>query len=102
LCGNAVAANCTAVANETYKLNQRGEITVVARDDTNKQLRCGGAKFHLSFAGSGQLNDVNLLDRMDGSYTLTFVPSAVGHYGLFVSLDGTDISGSPFNFMVSK
>jgi len=102
LCGNPDATKCTATSQETYKLNQRGEFTLFARDGNNKQLRCGGAKFTLSFAGAGQLNDVNLLDRMDGSYTLTFVPSTVGHYGLFISLDGVDIASSPVQFMVTK
>jgi len=102
LCGHPVAANCTADAAETYKLNQRGEVSIHAKDKNKQNLKVGGAKFSLSFAGAGQLNDVGLLDKMDGSYSLTFVPSAIGHYGLFISLDGEDISGSPINFMVTK
>jgi len=102
LCGNPMASKCSAVAQEVYKVNQRAEVTLIARDGNNQQLKVGGAKFSLSFAGSGQLNDVNLVDRMDGSYTLTFVPSTVGQYGLFVSLDGEDIADSPINFTVNK
>jgi len=102
LCGVPVPSQCEAVTEKQYKVNQRGEMNLIARDSKGRQLRVGGAKFALSFAGAGQLNDVGLLDKMDGSYNLTFVPNNVGQYALFIVLDGVEISGSPVNFTVVR
>lgn len=72
----------------------------MARDAAGKQLKVGGAKFNLGFNGAGQLSQVGLLDRMDGTYTLSFVPDTAGQYAIFISLDGHDIKTHPLVFTV--
>jgi len=73
------AKECTAVANEPMKVQTESTVTIIARDRKAKQLKVGGAKFDLAFSGAGQLGQVGLFDRMDGSYTLQFVPDTPGH-----------------------
>jgi len=96
------AKECTAVATDLLKVNQQCNVTITARDPKGRQLKIGGAKFDLAFTGAGQLSQVGLFDRMDGTYTLSFVPDSVGEYAIFVTLDGKPIKNHPLTFKVTK
>lgn len=100
ICAYPDAKKCTAEAKPVYQVNSSCEIIIHARDASGETLKVGGAKFGIAFSGAGQLNEVALLDKMDGSYGLTFVPSAPGQYAIFLSLDGEDIQTTPVTFTV--
>eukprot|EP01125_Pyxidicula_operculata_P009356 TRINITY_DN3081_c0_g1_i1.p1 TRINITY_DN3081_c0_g1~~TRINITY_DN3081_c0_g1_i1.p1 ORF type:complete len:347 (-),score=95.41 TRINITY_DN3081_c0_g1_i1:263-1231(-) len=100
ICGVPDPNQCIAEVKSPYRANERCEIIIVAKDTEGQSLKVGGAKFSLGFNGAGQLNDVGLLDLMNGTYSLTFVPSKPGRYAIFISLDGVDISTCPVTFTV--
>jgi len=96
------AKECTAVPNDPLHVNQQGSATITARDPKGRQLKIGGAKFDLAFSGAGQLSQVGLFDRMDGTYTLAFVPDTPGQYAIFITLEGVEIKTHPLLFTVGK
>jgi hypothetical protein len=96
------AKECTVLPNEPIKANTQCTATITARDSRARQLRIGGAKFDLAFSGAGQLSQVGLFDRMDGTYTLAFVPDTAGQYAIFITLEGVEIKTHPFIINVSK
>jgi len=85
-----------------YKVNQKGEVILYARDNTGNDLKVGGAKVGLSFNGAGQLTEVGLLDRMDGTYSISFVPDTPGTYTLWLTIAGIDIQSCPIQFVVKS
>jgi len=96
------AKECTAIANEPLKVGAQCSATITARDPKGRQLKIGGAKFDLAFSGAGQLSQVGLFDRMDGTYTLAFVPDTAGQYAIFITLETLEIKTHPLTFTVSK
>jgi hypothetical protein len=96
------AKECTAAPNEPLKVGAQCTATITARDPKGRQLKIGGAKFDLAFSGAGQLSQVGLFDRMDGTYTLAFVPDTAGQYAIFITLEGLEIKTHPLTFTVTK
>lgn len=94
------APHCTAAAVEPLVVGRPCTVLITARDKTGTQLKVGGAQFNLGFAGAGQLSEVGLLDRLDGTYALQFVPDTAGQYAIFISLDNVEIATHPVEFTV--
>jgi len=74
------------------------QISVVAKDERGDRFKVGGTLFSISFAGDGELYNVDLSDKMDGSYLVTVTPNKPGNYAVFISLGEVDIASSPVGF----
>jgi len=101
ICGPPEPRQCIAEADpKGYRVNQKGDVILFSRDKNGHELKVGGSKVGLSFNGSGQLTNVGLVDRMDGTYVLSFIPNAPGRYSVWLTLNGVDIKTCPLEFSV--
>jgi len=101
ICGQPEPSQCVAEVDPNgYRVNQKGEVILYAKDKNGRELKVGGSKVGLSFNGAGQLVEVGLLDRMNGTYALSFVPNAAGKYAIWLTVAGVDIKTCPIEFIV--
>jgi len=92
---------CEAYVHSATKVNQPVLIVIVAKDKSGARFLVGGATFNVGFAGEGELYNVALVDKMDGSYHLSVTPNKPGQYVIYVSLGEVDIAASPVNFVAT-
>ena len=76
-------------------------ITVEAHDRYDNRVRTGGATVAASVAGTNAgLSSVTVRDNEDGTYTLSYSPLFKGTDTITISLNGSQISGSPYTSQV--
>ena len=68
---------------------------VFAHDRYDNKCTVGGDQFYAVLKGSKDI-PVEILDHQDGHFTCTYTAIWAGDYALHVTLDGTDIQGSPW------
>jgi hypothetical protein len=90
-CGDAGQSTATV---RRHAIRQT-PITVQARDQFGNALTTGGSDVEVTVSGTNTAN-ANVTDNGDGSYTATYLPSAPGADTITITLDGGQISGSPF------
>ncbi|HEX7938538.1 MAG TPA: filamin/ABP280 repeat domain-containing protein, partial [Gemmatimonadaceae bacterium] len=75
-------------------------ITVTARDAFGNALTSGGATVVASVAGANTGATVNVVDNSNGTYALSYTPTAAGTDAVSITLGGTPIGGSPYSSIV--
>eukprot|EP01120_Amphizonella_sp_Union-15-10_P012918 TRINITY_DN5880_c0_g1_i2.p1 TRINITY_DN5880_c0_g1~~TRINITY_DN5880_c0_g1_i2.p1 ORF type:complete len:557 (-),score=104.20 TRINITY_DN5880_c0_g1_i2:20-1690(-) len=76
-------------------LNQKSHFIVKARNAHGADLTRGGDSFEVTCSGPKSPTGLVLRDNNNGEYTIEFTLLAPGRYCFAVSLNGTDIQGSP-------
>jgi len=92
---------CEAYVKSETKANEPVLIVVVAKDSNGDKFRVGGTLFSIGFAGDGDLYNVDLQDKMDGTYHISVTPNKPGNYCVFISVGEKDIGSSPVGFKVT-
>ena len=84
-------------------LGQIATFNIIALSEHGIRFEDGGDNFTVSihFPGLGIRVRPKVCDNNDGSYTVTWRPTATGKCTVRVSLDGDDLPGSPFSCVVS-
>jgi hypothetical protein len=75
-------------------------IVVQARDGGGNPLTSGGATVVVTVSGANNPGALTVTDRGDGTYTASYIPTAVGTDHVAITMNGTPISGSPFTSTV--
>ena len=80
--------------------NRRAEVTVYARE--SKLIDSGALNVVFSSASGAENEnpDVDIYDKENGSYIISYTPKVAGVLKLTVAGDGEQITGSPFNIKV--
>ena len=74
---------------------------VVTKDQFNNLRQKGGSRVVIHTQSSrGDVTPVEVKDANDGSYLASFVANQVGEVKLFVTINGRQINGGPFNVKV--
>ena len=70
--------------------------TISAHDELGQRLATGGLTFAIVIRSTGQRIRAKVVDRKDGTYYVSFRPTATGRCSISVSLAGEPIQGSPY------
>jgi hypothetical protein len=70
-------------------------ITIQARDQFGNALTSGGSDVEVTVTGTNSAN-ATVTDEGDGTYSATYLPVLPGADTITITLDGAQISGSPF------
>jgi hypothetical protein len=70
-------------------------ITIQARDQFGNALTSGGADVEVTVTGANSDN-ATVTDNGNGTYSATYLPVQAGADTITITLDGGQISGSPF------
>jgi hypothetical protein len=98
--GPADAASSTAIVPSGSAGNPT-VITIQAIDAFGNPLTTGGATVVVTVSGTNTAGPLTATDNGDGTYTATYTPSASGPDQVDITLNGTPISGSPYNTTVA-
>ncbi|KAJ9597191.1 hypothetical protein L9F63_026918 [Diploptera punctata] len=88
---------------QDVRQQQKVETVLVTRDADKQPLCHGGEKVtaELRYRDTSRRKiPVQLTDRRDGTYLISFVPDTAGNLSLFVSVQEKPIQGSPFHVCV--
>ncbi|CAH1118013.1 unnamed protein product [Phaedon cochleariae] len=89
---------------QNLRVGKRVEVPLETRDFDGTPVERGGeeieAEIRYRDAGVSRSLNVNVMDRRDGTYGLSFVPDVAGKLVLSVTIKGQPIDGSPFPFNV--
>jgi hypothetical protein len=77
-------------------------ITVQGKDQFGNDVKVGGATVELTVSGSNTVGPITATDNGDGTYTVSYTPTVSGPDQLDITLNGTPISGSPFNMSIAS
>lgn len=99
--GAASAANSTANVPASGSPGNPTTITIQARDQFDNNLTVGGATVEVTVSGSNTAGPITATDNGDGTYTATYTPTVSGPDQVDITLNGTPISGSPYNTTVA-
>jgi hypothetical protein len=97
----ADAATSTANVPASGSAGNPTTITIQAKDQFGNDVTVGGASVQVTVSGSNSFGPFAASDNGDGTYTATYTPTASGPDQIDITLDGTPISGSPFNVSVA-
>jgi filamin/ABP280 repeat protein len=97
---DAAAANQSTANVQDGTVGVQTVITVQARDKFGNALTTGGSDVEVTVSGANTAN-ATVTDNGDGTYTATYLPVLPGADTITISLDGGQISGSPFTSNVS-
>jgi hypothetical protein len=70
-------------------------ITIQARDQFGNALTSGGSDVEVTVTGANSTN-ATVTDNGNGTYSATYLPAVTGADTISITLDGAQISGSPF------
>ena len=93
-------------ATTTCLVGKLQELMLVAKDNENVRIPCGGADVRASLtkedpqAQNRETREVAVTDLDDGSYRLVFTPPAIASYKLNVSIDGQTLDSFPCSVSV--
>ena len=94
---NATKVTVSGSGASDAVVNRRAQVTVHARD--SKLIEQG--ILQVTFPDGGDLDyDVDIVDQLNGSYDISYVPKASGSFSFSITGEGQDIPGSPFNISV--
>jgi hypothetical protein len=97
----ADAASSTANVPSGGSPGNPTTITIQARDQFGNDLTVGGATVQITVSGANSAGPFNATDNGDGTYTGSYTPTASGPDQIDITLNGSPISGSPFNTTVA-
>ena len=85
-------------------VNQTRDFVVVTRNSKGEQIREDGTLINVEIKEPNNLYPkvVPVQDCGDGRYTFNYKPVCVGNYQVSVKVNGGDIRGSPFTWVVEK
>ena len=95
------AASSTASVPSGGSAGNPTTITVQGKDPFGNDVTVGGATVELTVSGSNTAGPILATDNGDGTYTVSYTPTASGPDQLDITLNGTPISGSPFGTTVA-
>ena len=76
------------------------EFSIITKYCNGSQCSIGGSKVSVHVeSSSGEVTHAQVKDNNDGSYTISLVPQQAGKVKLFVSINGQQTSGSPYNLV---
>ena len=84
-------------------VGKKVEVTIITKDNNGDHCSTGGHKVFVqlkSFTGNVTVGEVR--DNNDGSYVASFVGEQVGEANLHVSINGQEISRSPYSIVVVR
>jgi hypothetical protein len=97
--GSADASQSTAVVPDGHVLQQTS-IVIQARDQFGNAVGVGGANVLVTVSGVNNTS-ASVNDNGDGTYTATYTCGLIlGDDTITITLDGTEISGSPYTSSV--
>jgi hypothetical protein len=76
-------------------------ITVQAVDQFGNQVGSGGETVVVTVSGANSAGPITAADNGDGTYTAVYTPTASGPDQVDITMNGTPISGSPYNSTVA-
>lgn len=76
-------------------------ITVQAVDQFGNQVGSGGETVVVTVSGANSAGPITATDNGDGTYTAVYTPTVSGPDQVDITMNGTPISGSPFNSAVA-
>jgi len=103
-----VSANLASVRNsyierestsEKAPPNEAVRFKIVSVNRDNQKITTGGDTFGVDVRGPSRVN-VAIVDNDDGTYGVSFTPTAEGNYQVLVTLHGESIKQSPFDLCV--
>lgn len=100
--GNTFAGSCDAFGTGLTSAVagvQRG-FTIQARDQLGAMLRTGGDSFEVQLTSDSLTVPANVVDNVDGSYSVGYRMTKSGSYNIRVLLGIEGINGSPFKLTV--
>jgi filamin len=84
-------------------INQPTHFTIQARNKIGDPMKTGGDPFKVSVTGPYNVDaEPTLRDNGDGTYYVEYEPTVAGPYKVEVTLNGTPISGSPWEFDINR
>jgi filamin len=81
--------------------NAPAVFTIHAKDPKGNPLTRGGDEFKVDIKGPVHV-EPTIVDNNDGTYTVTYEPTAVGDYNVDITLDGHDIKDAPHHVTVKE
>ena len=76
------------------------EFSIITKYCNGSQCSMGGSEVSVHVeSSSGEVTHAQVKDNNDGSYTISLVPQQAGKVKLFVSINGQQTSGSPYNLV---
>ena len=103
--GSATPTQTYATGPELEKavVGTLAQFTILARSAAGEQVAKGGDNIEVVMRGIGGANNsqpallhTKIIDRGDGSYICEFRPWLTGTFGVWITLDGCNITGSPY------
>ncbi|HEV8122979.1 MAG TPA: Ig-like domain repeat protein [Gemmatimonadales bacterium] len=76
-------------------------ITVQAKDQFGNNVTVGGENVVVTVSGSNTAGPITATDNGDGTYSASYTPANSGPDQVDITMNGTPISGSPFNTTVA-
>lgn len=98
--GPADANESIAMLPSSCRAGSRTNLFVTARDAFGNQCSVGGDAVVVTLTGTNESVDVETVDNKNGTYLAHFTPHATGDGEIIVTLNGTQIAESPFEFHV--
>lgn len=77
------------------------QITVQGKDQFGNNVTTGGATVMITVSGTNSVGPFAATDNGDGTWSGSYTPSTAGPDQVDITLNGTPISGSPFNTTVA-
>jgi hypothetical protein len=97
----ADAASSTANVPSGGSSGNPTTITVQAKDQFGNDVTVGGATVEVTVTGTNSAGPITATDNGDGTYTASYTPTLSGPDQVAITLNGSPISGSPFNTTVA-
>jgi adhesin/invasin len=97
----ADAASSTATVPGGGTSGSPTTITVQAKDQFGNNVTVGGAAVEITVSGANTAGPFLATDNGDGTYSAAYTPTGGGLDQVAITLNGTPISGSPFNTTVA-
>lgn len=98
--GNADPTRSSASATTSATAGDNVTVTIATRDASGNALTTGGEVVSVSVSGANVASPV-VTDVGDGSYSATYTPTQSGTDEIRVTLNGAEISGSPYAIAIN-
>jgi hypothetical protein len=99
--GEGVPEQTTADVPSEGKAGRTVKFTVTVRDQYGNQVLAGGANIQASIPGfRGLLYPFTVTDQHNGTYAVSYKPGTKATDSITVTMNGTQIKGSPFTIVI--
>ena len=79
------------------------QFSIITKYHNGSQCSIGGSQVSVQLeSNTGEVKSAQVVDNKDGSYMASFVAQQVGEVKLSVSINGQQIKGSPYSFVVHE